>query len=664
MVGRGGPCWDAGVVLSIVSEPVAGMMVTPSVRLEERIGEGGMGSVWRARDLGSGEETAVKFMASDLRADAVLRERFAREARVAQAIASPHVVRVVAEGATADGGVPFLVMELCRGESLREKLARLGRLELDEVARIVEEICGGLAVAHGAGVIHRDIKPDNVFLVAPAGRVKLLDFGIARREARGERALTQAGTVMGTLPYMSPEQLLFSERVDPGFDLWATAVLAYEALSGQQPFVGEEMADVMRAVVEQRYAPPSALDLPAALDAFFARAFAADPRARPATALDFARTFAGAVTAARVAMGPARRAPQPTLARRFSLALTPAPRRPGVAAVTGFAERPTAAAPSWAAPTALAARPSAPAGAALVTAPTAAGQASGMAALVTAPTAAGQASGMAALVTAPTAAALATAPTAAGMAAVPATAPTWAAPTAGAPAAAIAPTAATGQRGPHAAPSRRRWWLVVLGTALVVAVGIVGGVEALRHRSTPRKVRSDAPLPRAPAAAPGASSRDEPAAPPVPTQSEPSPARLEGPDPCAGTEDCDTYGWCASNDYGGCIATRDEHCRLPCSNLGHCKAVDGRCQATKASDCAAADQCALSGTCSLVGGECGIASDADCRKASACEQLGQCTFREENSLRDCVVASDADCAHTVECRDNGYCHARGGLCAQ
>ncbi|MCC6523138.1 MAG: serine/threonine protein kinase [Polyangiaceae bacterium] len=296
--------------------PEVGAYVTREVRLEALIGEGGMGSVWLARDA-YGREAAVKFISEELADDPVLRERFAREARAAQSIPSPHVVRTLAYG-TTDDGTPYLMMELCRGESLRAKVMRTGRLGLVEVASIVEQVGAALEAAHGAGIVHRDVKPENVFLVAPHGQVKVLDFGIAKREARDERVLTQVGMVMGTPEYMSPEQLLFPDRVEAGFDLWATAVVAYEALTGALPFAGDTPSELLRAVCEARYAPPSAHGLPDALDAFFAACFSNDPQSRPLTARELTTAFAAHATSALALPVGAGAARMPTLAIELS----------------------------------------------------------------------------------------------------------------------------------------------------------------------------------------------------------------------------------------------------------------------------------------------------------------------------------------------------------
>ncbi|MBI4953618.1 MAG: serine/threonine protein kinase, partial [Myxococcales bacterium] len=273
--------------------PVPGTHVSASVRLEACIGEGGMGSVWLARDRDTGRELAVKLVAAELVADETVRRRFAREAELGRSIASPHVVRTHAHGVLPDG-TPYLVMDLCRGESLRAKLERVGRLDAAEAVGVLEQMASALEAAHALGVVHRDVKPENVFLIAPEGTVKVLDFGIAKREGAEERVLTQAGVALGTPEYMSPEQLLFPDRLESAIDVWAMAVVAYEALTGRRPFAGDTPGEIFAALCSGHAPPPSALGLPATLDALFARAFATDPAERPRAPSALARELRAA----------------------------------------------------------------------------------------------------------------------------------------------------------------------------------------------------------------------------------------------------------------------------------------------------------------------------------------------------------------------------------
>jgi eukaryotic-like serine/threonine-protein kinase len=262
------------------------MMVSSSLRLDERIGAGGMGSVWRAEDLARGRRVAVKLIAGGVarHSDSAL-ARFAREADIAAAIDSPHMTEVYGHGVAADG-TPFIVMELLEGETLQAKLARERCLPLREAAIVVRQTAEVLARAHALGVVHRDIKPANLFLLRSGPVepfVKVLDFGIARPAASADAVtLTQTGALVGTPLYMSPEQLASAHDVDGRADLWSLAVVFYHLLTGQPSFQGDTLGQVMMAVLQRDYRPPRRVrpGLPRGVDAFFARAFAADVDAR------------------------------------------------------------------------------------------------------------------------------------------------------------------------------------------------------------------------------------------------------------------------------------------------------------------------------------------------------------------------------------------------
>ncbi|MBI4701237.1 MAG: serine/threonine protein kinase, partial [Deltaproteobacteria bacterium] len=226
-------------------EPKPGTMVTPKVRLARPLGAGGMGSVWVADHLALEVEVAVKLISAEaLQRDPGLAERFKREAAVAAKIKSPHVVQMHDHGLT-DDGTPYIVMELLAGESLRERLERCERLSPRETGLMLAQVAEVLSTAHAMGVVHRDLKPDNVFLVCSGYEifVKVLDFGIAKHQGPAAgRPLTRTDAVMGTPEYMSPEQLLSAKAVDHRADLWALGVVVYEALTGWRPFHGETQA--------------------------------------------------------------------------------------------------------------------------------------------------------------------------------------------------------------------------------------------------------------------------------------------------------------------------------------------------------------------------------------------------------------------------------------
>ncbi|WP_437311929.1 serine/threonine-protein kinase [Sorangium sp. So ce388] len=266
-----------------------GQMVTPALRLVRILRRGGMGSIWVADRLSLKAQVAVKFMSPELAEDPGYVERFRREAVAAAQITSPHVAQVLDHGLTSEG-MPYIAMELLRGEDLRARIRRLGPLPLPEVARIVTQTAKALGQAHRLGIVHRDIKPDNLFLTEVDGEtfVKVLDFGIAKR-ARDLR-VTTTGNVVGTPLYMSPEQLISAKDLDFRADLWSLGVVAYHAITGQVPFFADSIVALTLVVHAGRFKPPSALrpDAPPALDDWMRRALQLDPSARFGSAREMA----------------------------------------------------------------------------------------------------------------------------------------------------------------------------------------------------------------------------------------------------------------------------------------------------------------------------------------------------------------------------------------
>jgi serine/threonine-protein kinase len=274
-------------------------MVAASVRLNRLLGQGGAGTVWIADHLTLHTQVAVKILFPDLvRRDPTLLERFNREANVAARLKSPHVVRIFDFGIVEQ--TPFIVMELLEGESLAARLERTGPLPTGDACLVVLQAARALREAHSAGIIHRDIKPDNLFLVGGAGErdrldelfVKVLDFGMAKA-ADGQTDLTHTDTTFGTPRYMSPEQFMSARNVDAQADLWALAAVAYKALTGAVPFDGETLAAVAMAACRGKFTAPTELrhDLPPALDAWFNRAFDLDVTRRFGSATELASTF-------------------------------------------------------------------------------------------------------------------------------------------------------------------------------------------------------------------------------------------------------------------------------------------------------------------------------------------------------------------------------------
>ncbi len=301
---------------------VAGAQVTDNIRLVRLLGRGGMGSVWVARHTTLDVDVAVKFIAPELLngGDPIVVTRFRREAQLAAKLDSPHVVRTLDHGVT-DDGTPYIVMELLRGESLADRMARDGRVGARDAARIISEIATGLAVAHAAEIVHRDIKPHNIFLSTGPNRpmiAKVLDFGVAKATTNETQPLaTSSGVLIGTPQYMSPEQLMRAGAVDSTADLWALSVTAYEMLVGTLPFRGETLAATLVAITRADLQPPSSVDtsLPTALDTWFRRALAIDPDRRFATASELAEAFEAAVLGVptgEITRGLVPRQPSPT----------------------------------------------------------------------------------------------------------------------------------------------------------------------------------------------------------------------------------------------------------------------------------------------------------------------------------------------------------------
>jgi eukaryotic-like serine/threonine-protein kinase len=253
----------------VSSEPLTELSMPPSRRgygegdvidghrLEARIGAGGMGEVWTARNDTLGVRRAVKLIRADA-GSAESTDRLLHEARAAARLADPAIVRVFDFGRT-ERGDPFIVMELLEGEDLMSIISRRERLSPLKAVRVLLPVIGALSTAHEHGIVHRDLKPENIFLARlPDGRVqpKLLDFGIAKLKNARDLRLTSAGSVMGSPLYMAPEQAR-GEDVDERADIWALCVVLYEAITGQPPFHGHDRAGVMHAVATLEPEHPS-----------------------------------------------------------------------------------------------------------------------------------------------------------------------------------------------------------------------------------------------------------------------------------------------------------------------------------------------------------------------------------------------------------------------
>ena len=261
-----------------------GATVDGRYRLERRLGSGGMADVWLAEDVELSRPIAVKVLHDRFAQDAQFVERFRREAAAAAGLMHPNVVGVFDRGQVDD--TYYIAMEYVEGSSLKDLIDR--GLNVAQAVEITRQILAAERFAHEHGIVHRDIKPQNV-IVDPAGRVRVLDFGIARA---GASEITQTGSVMGTAQYLSPEQAQGLD-VAPSSDLYSTGVVLYEMLTGRVPFDGDSAVAVALKQVSEQAEPPSSLNpaVPPALDAVVLRALAKDPANRFTTAEEFSRAL-------------------------------------------------------------------------------------------------------------------------------------------------------------------------------------------------------------------------------------------------------------------------------------------------------------------------------------------------------------------------------------
>ncbi len=252
-------------------------------RVLKVLGAGAMGVVFQAEDPHLRRLVALKVMRPSLAASAEYHRRFLREARLAAAIDHEHIVTVYQVG--EDRGVPYLAMQLLRGQTLEDKLERAGgRLPLAEVLRVGREIAEGLAAAHSRGLVHRDVKPANVWLEEGRGRVRIVDFGLARG-SEPDAQFTQAGAVIGTPAYMAPEQAS-GAAVDARCDLFSLGAVLYKAATGESPFGGRDTLSVLHALATRTPTPPHRLvpSLPPMFSGLVMRLLAKDPADRPQSA--------------------------------------------------------------------------------------------------------------------------------------------------------------------------------------------------------------------------------------------------------------------------------------------------------------------------------------------------------------------------------------------
>jgi eukaryotic-like serine/threonine-protein kinase len=313
----------------------AGDVLGGKYRLVRLIGEGAMGRVYEAQHAVVGRRFAVKILQAELAREPALLERFHREACAAGALESENLASVVDFGHTGDG-LPYIVMELLVGEDLSKLIEREGPLPVPRVVSLGVQTCRGLAAAHNAGIVHRDLKPANLFVSRRgdgSDLVKILDFGIAKLESAAESRLlnlTRTGSTMGTPLYMSPEQARGEKELDHRADIYATAVILYEALSGRMPHQGDSYNALLHHILTQ---PAPALasvqpGIPAAVADAIHAALSPNRDERPQSAMEFARALSGY---ADVTPPQLRRSPTAVLPAATTM-LLPEPERVVVAA--------------------------------------------------------------------------------------------------------------------------------------------------------------------------------------------------------------------------------------------------------------------------------------------------------------------------------------------
>jgi eukaryotic-like serine/threonine-protein kinase len=272
------------------------LVIADRFRLVRMIGRGGMGSVWQADHLGLDIPCAVKFIEGELANVAEAHARFEREAKAAAQLRSPNVVQIFDHGVWQ--GHPYIAMELLEGEDLGKRLAKSGgKLSNGEVNFVIQQVCRALSRAHQAGVVHRDLKPDNIYIVKDDDRdiVKILDFGVAKSASQAlDGSNTKTGAMLGTPYYMSPEQAQGIKSVDSRSDLWSLAVIVFQCLTGRLPFESEALGDLLVKIIVSPVPTPSHYNplIPVGFDNWWVKAADRNPENRYPNAKTFADTLA------------------------------------------------------------------------------------------------------------------------------------------------------------------------------------------------------------------------------------------------------------------------------------------------------------------------------------------------------------------------------------
>jgi serine/threonine protein kinase len=272
-----------------------GTLILNRYRLESLLGRGGMGSVWRAEHVQLKSPVAVKLLDPAIANNEQILARFLREAQAAASLRSPHVVQIFDYG--VEDGTAFIAMEMLQGQSLSDRIVAQGKLSPEETFRFLQQVLRAMGKAHEAGIVHRDLKPDNIFICHDEPEfAKVLDFGVAKVKngdlAGSAGSRTQTGMMIGTPYYMSPEQTQ-AKDIDARADLWSIAVIAFECLTGQRPFLGESFGELVIAINTKPIPVPSQRGVvPAGFDEWFVKATQRDRDRRFQSAREMADELA------------------------------------------------------------------------------------------------------------------------------------------------------------------------------------------------------------------------------------------------------------------------------------------------------------------------------------------------------------------------------------